>query len=79
MSDLENWLAELGRELDAQIADPDDLLAFTAEIAHGVTRPAAPLSVFLVGLAAGRAGGGEQDVAAALSAARSVLARRLDP
>lgn len=45
-----------------------DLLDLTRDVAHGPSRPAAPLTVFLVGLAAGRAlenaAGSEHQVAA---------------
>ncbi len=33
----------------------DTVLDLTADVAHGVNRPAAPVTAFLVGLAAGRA------------------------
>ncbi|MFF6783744.1 DUF6457 domain-containing protein [Streptomyces sp. NPDC012510] len=41
------------------------LLALAGDAAHGVARPAAPLTTFLVGYAAGQAGGGPDAVAAA--------------
>lgn len=34
-----------------------DLLDLTRDVAHGPSRPAAPVTAFLVGLSAGRAGG----------------------
>jgi len=37
-------------------------------VAHGVARPAAPLSAYLAGLAAGRAGGTREDTADAVAA-----------
>lgn len=37
------------------------VLDLARDIAHGVARPAAPLSAFLVGLAAGKAGGTPAD------------------
>lgn len=59
---LENartWLTSVSRELgqdpaviQALMEDPLDL---TRDVAHGPSRPAAPLTAFLVGLATGRA------------------------
>ena len=58
-SALTGWLAEvsdlygLGTDVD-----PDTTVAtildMTKDVAHGVARPAAPLTAFLLGLAAGR-------------------------
>jgi Domain of unknown function (DUF6457) len=51
--------------LDASSVDRDLVLELTKDVAHGVARPAAPLAAFLVGLAAGKAGGSADDVRAA--------------
>lgn len=52
---LDEWItavkAELGIELDVDTAA---LLDLARDAAHGVTRPAAPLTTFLIGYAAGR-------------------------
>ncbi|MFS0886017.1 DUF6457 domain-containing protein [Aeromicrobium sp. 179-A 4D2 NHS] len=53
--------AELGIEPDA---DPEALLDLAGTAAHSVVRPAAPLTTFLVGFAAGRAGAGGAELAA---------------
>jgi hypothetical protein len=60
---LHDWIERVIRELglDPQL-DRDLILDLTREVAHGVARPAAPLTAFLVGLAAGRAGGSPCDV-----------------
>lgn len=64
-SGLENWatrlVAEFGLddELDVDIAL---ILDLARDAAHGVARPAAPLTTFLVGYAAARAGGTAEDV-----------------
>jgi hypothetical protein len=54
MPDLEPWLAaacaELG--LDPEV-DVDAVLDVARDVAHGVARPAAPLTTFLVGRAVG--------------------------
>jgi hypothetical protein len=58
MSAMSQWVAEVCRELGLELADQEStvnqVLALTAEVAHGVARPAAPVTAFLVGLAAGR-------------------------
>jgi len=81
MTDGADWLRLLADDfgvgshgVDGEAAD--DLLAFTAEVAHGVARPAAPLSTFLVGLAAGRNGGSPDDIDRALARARTLLAEQ---
>ncbi|MFI2411603.1 NTP transferase domain-containing protein [Streptomyces sp. NPDC018947] len=73
---LDEWIsaakAELGIDLDV---DTGVLLDLARDAAHGVARPAAPLTTFLVGYAAGRAGGGPEAVAEATRKA-AALARR---
>jgi hypothetical protein len=63
---LHEWIneakTELGIDLDVDIPG---LLDMTKTVAHGVARPAAPLTAFLVGYAAARAGGGPEAVAEA--------------
>ncbi|GAA4796184.1 NTP transferase domain-containing protein [Streptomyces ziwulingensis] len=69
---LDEWISaakdELGIELDV---DTGVLLDLARDAAHGVARPAAPLTTFLVGYAAARAGGGPEAVA---EAARKAVA-----
>jgi hypothetical protein len=48
--------------LDESALDRDLVLDLTKVVAHNVARPAAPLAAFLVGLAAGKAGGTVDDV-----------------
>ena len=59
MSTMSDWIeavcAELGLDLADQRATTTTVLDLTADVAHGVARPAAPVTAFLVGLAAGRA------------------------
>ncbi|TKA11534.1 NTP transferase domain-containing protein [Actinacidiphila oryziradicis] len=61
---LDEWIAaakaELGIDLDV---DTSVLLDLARDAAHGVARPAAPLTTFLVGYAAALAGGGPEAVA----------------
>ncbi len=66
---LEQWCARVIRALDVEELDVDikEVLALAGRAAHGVLRPAAPLTTFIVGYAAGRAATGAKspNVAAA--------------
>lgn len=59
MNTLDAWTAQTchALDLDPEMLDRDLVLDMTRDVAHGVARPAAPLTAFLVGLAAGRNGG----------------------
>ena len=76
MSTLDDWTAAVVDELgSAALVDGrtrDLVLDMTKDVAHGVARPAAPLTAYLMGLAAGRAG--SADEAAALAARISQMA-----
>jgi Domain of unknown function (DUF6457) len=76
MNPLDAWLTEAGDALgvDAHAMQRDLLLDLTRDVAHTVTRPAAPLTAFLVGLAAGKAGGSAEDVRDAIRKLATVLA-----
>lgn len=81
MTDGNEWLRLLADDFGVSAygvdgEGADDLLAFTSEIAHGVARPAAPLSAFLVGMAAGQRGGSPEEIVAALARARALLAEQ---
>jgi hypothetical protein len=58
MSTMSEWIAEVCAELDLNLTDEQAtttvVLDLTADVAHGVARPAAPVTAYLVGLAAGR-------------------------
>ncbi|MFF5919394.1 NTP transferase domain-containing protein [Streptomyces flavochromogenes] len=75
---LDEWITavkdELGIELDV---DTGVLLDLARDAAHGVARPAAPLTTFLVGYAAARAGseGGPEAVAEAARKAAALAQR----
>ncbi|MFC0040992.1 DUF6457 domain-containing protein [Actinomadura rayongensis] len=66
---LEEWIetacAELG--IDRADVDRDLVLDLAREVAHGVARPGAPLTTFLLGIAVGR-GAAARDAAARLTA-----------
>ena len=51
----------------------DTILGLAGEAAHGVERPAAPITTFLAGYAAGLAGGSAADVATAVDRARDAV------
>ena len=75
---LADWVTDLCNALglDPALLDRDLILDLAREAAHGVARPAAPLSAFLVGLAAGRRGGDPAAIAEAAAAARQLIATR---
>ncbi len=75
MNPLDAWLAEAGDALGVErdAIQRDLLLDLTRDVAHGVARPAAPLTAFLVGLAAGKSGGTADDVKAAVSRLAALL------
>ena len=76
MSTLDDWTTAVVDELGiADLVDDrtrDLVLDMTKDVAHGVARPAAPLTAYLMGLAVGRAG--TADEAAAYAARISQLA-----
>lgn len=70
---LDAWAEELRRLFGLS---PEDIpipliLDLARDVAVGVARPAAPLSAFVAGLAAGRAGGSPEQVRRAISAITS--------
>ncbi|MFB6609804.1 DUF6457 domain-containing protein [Agromyces sp. NPDC056379] len=72
--ELDEWVAALAAELgiDASGVSIGEVLDLTREVAHGVARPAGPLSTLLVGLAAGAGKGSIEE----LSAKAGALAAR---
>lgn len=60
--------------VDQSAVDRDLILELTKDVAHNVARPAAPLSAFIVGLAAGRAGGDVDSVRAAVTKVAALAA-----
>ncbi|MBF4576172.1 DUF6457 domain-containing protein [Frondihabitans sp. VKM Ac-2883] len=69
---LTTWVARLSKALrlpaDFEL-DLDEVLDLARDAAHGVARPAAPVTTFLVGYAAGLQGGGATDVTTAVGVA----------
>jgi len=68
---LEEWVALLAAELGIGPGvelEIDRVLDVAKDAAHGVARPAAPLSTFLAGYAAGLDGGGPEAIERFLTA-----------
>lgn len=69
---LDAWIATLAAELgvDAGLVDRALLLDVARDAAHGIARPAAPLTTFLVGLAAGSRGASAESIREAATIAQ---------
>ncbi|MGI9084142.1 MAG: DUF6457 domain-containing protein [Aeromicrobium sp.] len=74
---LDDWVAAVAAELglDEVDVDVEQVLDLAAAAAHAVVRPAAPLTTFVAGLAAGRAGGSADDLREAIDAASALCVR----
>lgn len=73
---LDEWMAAAKAELGVDIdVDTAALLDLARDAAHGVARPAAPLTTFLVGYAAAQRGGSPEQVAEAAAKAARLAAR----
>ncbi|PFG40668.1 hypothetical protein ATJ97_3200 [Georgenia soli] len=74
---LDDVCAQLGveRDLVGEVTPP--MLRLIGEVAHGPSRPGAPLTAFVVGLAAARAGGTDPSAAVTdrVDAVRALVAR----
>jgi hypothetical protein len=79
--DLDRWITELCAALDLEpsVVNRDLLLDLARDAAHGVGRPAAPLTTFLVGLAAGRNGGAAEAITEAATIATALANNRPKP
>lgn len=63
---LDDWVTEATAELGIGLeVDIPELLDLARVVAHGVARPAAPLTAFLIGYAAAIRGGGPDEVTVA--------------
>lgn len=69
---MDDWIAALCAELglDVRPLASTELLDVVRDVAHNVSRPAAPLSAYLIGLAVAADGGGKEAVLAAAAKAR---------
>ncbi len=77
---LEAWTGKLVAALDLHDLDPDidAILNLAGDAARAVVRPAAPVTTYLVGYAAGRAVGAGSDPAAAVERAVSTAVALAD-
>ncbi|MGW7044397.1 NTP transferase domain-containing protein [Streptomyces avermitilis] len=76
---LDEWISAVKDELGIDLAvDTGILLDLARDAAHGVARPAAPLTTFLVGYAAAQAEGGPEAVAEAARKAAALALRWAD-
>jgi len=74
--ELAEWTETLVHEfgLEAEQVPVERILRLAAVAAHGVTRPAAPLSAFVAGLVAGQLGGSPEEIADAIGSIESLIA-----
>ena len=63
MSALDDWTDAVRHALELDQFDADIVLNLARDVAHGVMRPAAPLTTYLLGVAVGR--GADPSAAAA--------------
>lgn len=84
MNTLEEWVSAVCRELDitdvvAPAAMQTRILDLSRDVAHTVARPAAPLTAYLLGLAAGRTPNPEATAEALATQIRLLTQRWADP
>ncbi|MFT2706624.1 DUF6457 domain-containing protein [Clavibacter zhangzhiyongii] len=78
---LDRWVDRVAAllELPAHEVDVALVLDLARDAAHGIARPAAPLTTFLLGLAVGRAGGGAADARRLAADITAEIAHLADP
>jgi hypothetical protein len=74
---LDDWVAAMAAELglDEFEVDVQRVLDLAGDAAHSVTRVAAPLTTFVAGYAAGRAGGTTDDIRETFDAVSALCKR----
>ncbi|MDN4476534.1 DUF6457 domain-containing protein [Demequina sp. SYSU T00192] len=74
---MDQWVAALATELELDLGqlDVQALLDVARDAAHSVVRPAAPLTTFLVGYAAGRRAAAGDDIGPECGTAQALAAR----
>lgn len=71
---LQQWTELVRAELDIDVSpDLRTILDLARDVAHGVERPAAPVTAFLVGYAAAARGGSQGDIEAVSTAVRDLV------
>ena len=81
MTTFDEWTVTACAALDVaplSTADRDLILDMARDVAHGVARPAAPVTAYLLGLAVGR-GATPEDAARVLSAIAADWPTRVTP
>jgi hypothetical protein len=78
---LDDWVIKLSQELDVARDDIaiSEILDLARDAAHAVARPAAPITAFIVGYAAGLRGGGRETIAQLVREALTAIASELPP
>ncbi|OUE20987.1 hypothetical protein BFL36_11225 [Clavibacter michiganensis] len=78
---LDRWVDRVAALLELPVHEVDVslVLDLARDAAHGVARPAAPLTTFLLGLAVGRAGGGVDDARRLAADIAAEIAHLRDP
>jgi hypothetical protein len=78
---LDDWVTKLSQEIGVKSDDIaiSEILDLARDAAHAVARPAAPITTFIVGYAAGMRGGGRETVAQAVREALAAIAAELPP
>ena len=77
---LDAWVAELASALDIDSTAIDrNLVLSLSRGTHRVARAAAPLTIFLVGMAAGLNGGGAEAVSQAAATAQRLASKHTAP
>lgn len=72
---LTSWSQQLSDALGLDLeVEVDPILDLARDAAHQVERPAAPLTTFLVGYAAGMRGGSDDDIADCIDIAADLAA-----
>ncbi len=71
MSTLEDWIVMVRETLHVDPVDTGLVLDVARDVAHGVARPAAPLTTYLLGLAVGQGADARQAAAAVTALAKS--------
>ncbi|MBV9098400.1 MAG: molybdopterin-guanine dinucleotide biosynthesis protein MobA [Frankiaceae bacterium] len=73
MNTLDEWTGQVCAALGIEpgMLDRDAVLDLTRDVAHGVARPAAPLTAYLLGVAVGRSG--SADLSALVAKVRALI------
>jgi hypothetical protein len=71
MAVLEDWVAAVRAEFDVDPVDIALVLDLARDVAHGVARPAAPLTAYLLGVLVGRGADPRQSAAVLTALAKN--------